>query len=76
MTINEALEKGIERVRNPIWSNPNAYLKISNMWCFLFDDINQKALDMPVGSQSMLKFQCGNDNYWEEYTGEISSEEQ
>jgi hypothetical protein len=70
MTIDEALSRGIKRIKLSVWSNPNAYLRISSLWRTLFDDIGQRALGIPVGSQSFLKFKMGNGNDWEEYFGE------
>lgn len=79
MKISEAIEAKIKRVRCPIWANENAYLrlpidadgKVCGAWGYLFDDLGQKALDIPVGSQAIPLFTINNDDGYEEYFGEI-----
>jgi hypothetical protein len=79
MKISEAIDAKIKRVRQPIWSNENAYLKlpindvgeVNGVWCYLFDEYGQKALDIEVGSQPILLFTINNDDGYEKFVGEI-----
>ncbi|MGI9485458.1 MAG: hypothetical protein ACR2RF_06160 [Geminicoccaceae bacterium] len=47
ISINEAAAQGIERIRQPNWSNPNDYLKIDIVedkpgpWLHLYSPINE-----------------------------------
>jgi len=56
MTIREAINKGIPRIRLARWVNPEAYLKIplsGGVWARLFDSHSER-IDIPVGSQQIL----------------------
>lgn len=61
MTLKEAVNKKISKVRRPMWANPNAHLRFDILangsfgpWVHLYDSWGQKATDVPVGSQSFL----------------------
>jgi hypothetical protein len=77
MKISEALALKIKRVRYPFW-HKKAYLKLPiddsgnvGVWCYIFDEYNQKALDIPIGSQAVPIFAIKNDDGYEEYFDEI-----
>jgi hypothetical protein len=86
MTIKEALQRRIPRVRQPQWSNPQAYLRLPlfadgshGPWAELYDDVTQQdALDVRPGSQRILVLEsCGQwDGQWDVYAGPVSVFEQ
>lgn len=75
MTIDEAVENGISRVRRPMWSNPNAYVRLDLVdggrgpWLRLYDRTSQEAIGEPTPQVAP----CFNDSLtdYEEYTGPI-----
>jgi len=85
MTIKEALDKRIPRVRRPMWASPTAYLRLPLLfadgvgpWAELYDDDCQlHVLDCRPGSQRicvLLDDEAITD--FETYTGPVSSYEQ
>ena len=62
MTLQEALAQRIPRVRNSIWHNPNAYIRLplfkdgtSGPWAELYDDVTQEdVLKIRPGSQKII----------------------
>ena len=86
MTIQEALDQRIPRVRKPVWANPQAYLRLPlrpggaiGPWAELYDDLCQaEVIQVRPGSQRlcpMLPEIAGDDGY-ERYTGPVSPFEQ
>jgi hypothetical protein len=78
ITVKEAKEKQIRRIRMPNW-NPKAYLKLDftpdglcGPWVSLYDEDGQNALNIPVGSQKVLIFSIIDAVGYEIYTGEPS----
>ena len=75
MTLNEAAKGGINRVRRPMWANPNAYARIDLVsggmgpWLHLYDRDSQEV----IGATTPQRFMLLNDtlNDYEEYQGEI-----
>lgn len=86
MTILDALQRRIPRVRLAVWSNPNAYLRLPlvennahSPWAELYDDkIQTEVLHVMPGSQKFPVFGSWtkDDSDWIEYTGSISPFEQ
>jgi hypothetical protein len=85
MTLNDAIKQRIPRMRNPIWANPNAYLRmplLSNNncgpWMELYDDVTQEhVLEIRPGSQHVMAM--GEHMYlddFEIYDGPVSPHEQ
>lgn len=76
MTIREALEKRIPRLRQQQWANPKAYLRLPLLekgygpWAELYDRDSQLRLGLPVGSQKIPIFETLACDGFEEYTGE------
>ncbi len=76
MTIDEVVEKRIERVRLPDWL-PEAYLKLDFMddgmhgpWVHLVSPLVQKTLQIEIGSQDILVIEAfGVESDWEEFKG-------
>lgn len=84
MTIQEALQQRIPRVRQPRWANPDAYLRLPlfangtyGPWAELYDDRTQEAIGIPPGSQKLcvLLPSIADDKGYESYDGPISSHE-
>jgi len=91
MTFNEALKKGIRRLRDPKWANPEAYLRIDvfksedgrnlhGPWFRLFERTAQERIGEPT-PQTILAFSDLGDRIrageaWEEYVGPIDEEDQ
>ena len=82
MTIREALDKRIPRIRKSAWSNV-AYLRLPLLengkegpWAELYDRYGQQACGVKVGSDRLMIIgpQLEDDGY-EEFTGEIAPEE-
>ena len=58
LTIAQAAERGISRLRDPKWANPNAYLKIDIVeqdgrkfhgpWVHLYDRLTQELSGLPT----------------------------
>lgn len=83
MTITEALELRIPRVRKAVWAYPNAYLRLPlfteghGPWAELYDDASQVNLGVRPGSQRICIALPGvdNENDWEKYDGPPSEYE-
>lgn len=82
MTIREAMQKNLERVRLPIWASPGCYLLLSKIpgggygpWARLFDDRQQTDMGIEPGSQRILILDIMDHDGFEEYQGEISTNE-
>ena len=76
MTLNQAVELGISRVRRPIWANPKAYVRIDLVgkgmigpWLHLYDRGFQELMG-DTTPQSILNTGDTTSDY-EEYTGEL-----
>jgi hypothetical protein len=85
MTLQEAMDQRIPRVRQPIWANPNCYLRLPLLkdghrggWAELYDELGQKeALGIRPGSQKIcvaLPDVASQDGY-EVYSGPVSEYE-
>jgi hypothetical protein len=82
MKIQEAIKARIPRIRQSVWANPHAYLRLPLMaggthgpWAELYDDrVQRDVLGIRPGSQRMcvaLPEVAGSDGF-EPYTGPIS----
>lgn len=76
MTIREALNKRIPRVRKPEW-NKFAYLRLPltenntySAWAELYDRPSQEALGKEVGKDRLLIMNLLNEEGWEKFEGE------
>ena len=81
MTIKEALQNRIPRVRLPVW-NEKAYLRLplteNNMfgpWAELYDRYGQEALGYGVGTQKIAIHTMFEDDGYEVYEGEPDESE-
>lgn len=75
MTISEALDKGIKRLRLPVWENPEAYIRLTlcdggrTVWTSLYSRREQIAIGEPV---PQILLHCGDDERdYVEYDGPI-----
>ena len=71
LTLKEAEERGITRVRKPIWADKLDHLHIGpGIWLHLYCPFNKECNGRdPV---DMLKFQLdANEKAWEPYTGPL-----
>lgn len=81
MTIREALERRIPRVRKPIWKSDQCYLRLPLLedgwgpWAELYDDIVQPLIEVEPG-QKLLVLQVLDDDGYVVYDGPISGHEQ
>jgi hypothetical protein len=83
MTIQQAIQQRIPRVRQPQWANPSAYLRLPlfadgghGPWAELYDDLTQQdVLGERPGSQRVFLMFDTSENY-EPYTGAVSVFEQ
>lgn len=83
MTVQEALDQRIPRVRLAVWQNPNAYLRLPLManglhgpWAELYDDDTQQyVLKVRPGSQKIPTW-TPSESTFEAYTGAVSPFEQ
>lgn len=55
MTVNEAIDKNIAKIRKPYWANPDAYLKLHLLgngtrgpWVELYDEPCQRVIGEPT----------------------------
>lgn len=85
MTFQDALAQRLPRIRLPLWSNPDAYLRLPLLadgmhgpWVELYDARGQEACDIPVGTQRLLTFSLEADGRsdYEPYLGTPSPCEQ
>ena len=85
MTLNEAIEQRIPRVRQAIWSNPNSYLRLplfknglSGPWAELYDDdCQERVLEIRPGSQRIIMMgEYMTEDGFEVYAGPVSPHEQ
>lgn len=84
ISINQAAEQGIQRIRQPRWSNPTDYFKIdiidgrAGPWIHLFSPLNREVCDQD-NPQSLLWILGGADAAdvmeFEPYDGPISEDE-
>lgn len=84
MTLQEAIKQRIPRVRNAIWHNPNAYIRLplfkdgtSGPWAELYDDETQEyVLKVNPGSQKIITMgDHMQEDVFEIYNGPISPHE-
>jgi hypothetical protein len=88
MTLNEAIEQKIERVRRPEW-NGMAYMKIpyvndrgevfAGVWYELYDPPGQYGMGNPENEPIQLcalEMDHADDDVWEEHKGQIVEEKQ
>lgn len=81
MTITEAIQQRIPRVRKAIWAYPNAYLRLPlfaeghGPWAELYDDAVQMNLGVRPGSQRICIALPDSTEDWEIYSGPISEYE-
>lgn len=75
MTLNEAVKRGISRLRIAKWRNPHAYMKIDLIgntrgpWGRLYDRKTQEIIEEPTPQSWFL---LGEDSdEWEEYKGPL-----
>ncbi len=82
MTIKEALNQRIPRVRLAKWANPGAYLRLPLMadgafgpWAELYDKWGQDACEIREGSQRVCVLLGDHGEDYEPYTGAASEME-
>jgi len=84
MTIQEAIEQRIPRIRSPKWKD-DTYIRLPLMeegshgpWAELYARFEQTALDIPVGSQKIGMWTLTEDtsDEWEVYEGPVDPAEQ
>lgn len=78
MTLQEASEAGISRLRRPMWVNPSAYIKIDLLgngmlgpWMRLYDRETQSAIGEPTPQVAPLFRDSVSD--YQEYIGEFDA---
>ncbi len=78
MTIQEALDRRIPRIRQPQWAFPRAYIRLPLLadgkygpWAELYDRRSQEAIGVAVGTQRLcvLYPEVANAEGFEVYTG-------
>lgn len=77
MTLRQAIEARIPRVRLPNWA-PTAYILLpkEGVWASLIDPPGQTACNMPVGSQKIcLPLHADDEAGFEPYEGPVSPHE-
>lgn len=84
MTLKEALEQRIPRIRSPKWKD-DTYIRLPLLpdkthgpWAELYSRFEQMALDIPVGSQKIGMWTLLEDtsDEWERYEGPVDPAEQ
>jgi len=82
MTIKEAIEQRIPRIRKPIWGYPNAYLRLTytnndvNIWTQLYSRDEQEAANLPTPQEVLItSLYDKNDNDYILYEGEIDKDD-
>ncbi len=83
MTLREALNQRIPRVRQAHWAYEDTYLRLPLLpngivgpWAELYGDREQTILGLPVGSQRVPWMFTDDSDAWEIYTGPASIHEQ
>ncbi len=84
MKLKEALAQRIPRIRQSIWANPDAYLRLPLLadgkigaWAELYDERTQRdVLGITPGSQRILVIRADDGLDYDVYTGSASSYEQ
>jgi hypothetical protein len=81
MTLQEAAQKGIARLRLPHWSFKNAYVRqdilpsgLVGPWLHLFSPDEQKAIGVET-PQTFLRLGSFDEARFEEYTGPLAPQD-
>lgn len=83
MTLQEAVDKGVARLRQPQWVNDTDYIKIDILkgnklgpWFHLYSPINKQIGNSNPLSHLWINFDNATEyNMWEEYKGPIDKAE-
>ncbi len=80
MTLNEAAQRGISRLRQKQWASPHAYLKLDLLpdgygpWVHLYDRRVQQVIDAPT-PQTILRLDLEDMAGWDAYDGPVDQDD-